>query len=153
MIPEQAHSLGPRGPARAAGPALVQLAEPSGLSQQQARRYLLTPQRRGRRQLSGPESRLVRKFLHGLEVAPESEFTQRPSETSPNGGMTVLYAQSLLSRPALCNPMDCSPLGFSALWDSPGKNTGVDCHALLQGIFLTQGSNPCLLHCKQTLYH
>ena len=31
-------------------------------------------------------------------------------------------------------------------WDSPGKNTGVGCHALLQGIFLTQGSNSHLLH-------
>ena len=31
-------------------------------------------------------------------------------------------------------------------WNSPGKNTGVGCCALLQGIFLTQGSNPCLLH-------
>ena len=31
-------------------------------------------------------------------------------------------------------------------WDSPGKNTGVGCHALLQGIFLTQESNPSLLH-------
>ena len=30
-------------------------------------------------------------------------------------------------------------------WDSPGKNTEVGCHALLQGIFLTQGSNSCLL--------
>ena len=30
-------------------------------------------------------------------------------------------------------------------WDSLGKNTGVGCHALLQGIFLTQGRNPCLL--------
>ena len=30
-------------------------------------------------------------------------------------------------------------------WDSPGKNTGVGCHAIFQGIFLTQGSNPCLL--------
>ena len=30
-------------------------------------------------------------------------------------------------------------------WDSPGKNTGVDCHFLLQWIFLTQGSNPSLL--------
>ena len=29
-------------------------------------------------------------------------------------------------------------------WDSPGKNTGVDCHSLLQGIFLIQGLNPCL---------
>ena len=31
-------------------------------------------------------------------------------------------------------------------WDFPGKNTRVGCHFLLQGIFLTQGSNPCLLH-------
>ena len=30
-------------------------------------------------------------------------------------------------------------------WDSPGKNTGVGCHFLLQGIFLTKGLNPCLL--------
>ena len=32
-----------------------------------------------------------------------------------------------------------------APWNSPGKNVGVDCHALLQGIFLTQGSNLRLL--------
>ena len=37
-------------------------------------------------------------------------------------------------------------------WDSPGKNTGVGCHFLLQGIFPTQGSNPGLLHCRQILY-
>ena len=36
--------------------------------------------------------------------------------------------------------------GFSVHGDFPGKNTGVGCHALLQGIFPTQGSNPCLLH-------
>ena len=38
---------------------------------------------------------------------------------------------------------------------SPGKNPGVGCHSLLQGIFLTQRSNPrlfCLLHCRQILY-
>ena len=33
-------------------------------------------------------------------------------------------------------------------WDLPGKNTGVGCHFLLQGIFSTQGLNPCLLHCQ-----
>ena len=38
------------------------------------------------------------------------------------------------------------------LWDFPGKSTGMGCHFLLQGIFLTQGSNPGLLHCRQTLY-
>ena len=37
-------------------------------------------------------------------------------------------------------------------WDSPAKNTGVGCHALLQGIFPTQGLNPGLLHCRQILY-
>ena len=38
-------------------------------------------------------------------------------------------------------------------WNSSGKNTGVGCHFLLQGIFLTQGSNPGLLHCRQILYY
>ena len=38
-------------------------------------------------------------------------------------------------------------------WKSPGKNTGVGCHSLLHVIFLTQGSNPGLLHCRQILYH
>ena len=52
--------------------------------------------------------------------------------------------KSLQSCPTLCNPMDCPP-GFCP-WDSPGKNTGVGCPALLQGIFLTQGPNPHLLH-------
>ena len=38
-------------------------------------------------------------------------------------------------------------------WNSPGKNTGVACHSLLQGIFLTQGSNQGLSHCRQILHH
>ena len=38
-------------------------------------------------------------------------------------------------------------------WNSPGQNTGVDSHSLLQGIFLTQGSNSSLLQCRQILYH
>ena len=37
--------------------------------------------------------------------------------------------------------------------DSPGKNIGVGCYALLQGIFPTQGLNPGLLYCRQILYH
>ena len=37
-------------------------------------------------------------------------------------------------------------------WNSPGKNTGVRCHSLLQGIFLTQGSNLSLPHCWWILY-
>ena len=45
----------------------------------------------------------------------------------------------------LCDLMDCSLPGSSVLGDSPGKNTGVGCHALLLGLFLIQRSNPCLL--------
>ena len=51
----------------------------------------------------------------------------------------------------LCYPVDCSPPGSSVHRDSPGKNTGMGCHALLQGIFPTQGPNLlllCLLHWK-----
>ena len=54
--------------------------------------------------------------------------------------------------PTLCDPMDCSLSGSSVHGDSPGKNTGMGCHALLQGIFQTQESNRGLLHCRQTLY-
>ena len=45
--------------------------------------------------------------------------------------------------------MDCSPPGSTVSGDSPDKNSGVGCHALLRGIFPTQRSNPrllCLLH-------
>ena len=52
----------------------------------------------------------------------------------------------------LCNPMDGSLPGSAVHGIFPGKNTGVGYHFLLQGIFPTQGSNPGLLHCRQTLY-
>ena len=44
------------------------------------------------------------------------------------------------------------PTRLLCSWDSPGKNTGMGCHFLLQGIFLNQGSNPGLPHCRQILY-
>ena len=49
----------------------------------------------------------------------------------------------------LC-PTFCHPMRIH--WDSSGKNMGIDCHALLQGIFPTQGLNPGLPHCRQILY-
>ena len=60
-----------------------------------------------------------------------------------------------------CDPMDCSlqsPLSMafplsSVHGDCPGKKTEVGCHALLQGIFPIQGSNPGLPHCRQILSH
>ena len=56
-----------------------------------------------------------------------------------------MHAQLLQSCLTLCDPMDYSPPGSSVHGDSPGKNTGVGSHALLQRIFPTQGSNLCLL--------
>ena len=51
----------------------------------------------------------------------------------------VVVAQSSLT---LCDPIACQLL---CPWNFPGKNPGVGCHVLLQGIFLTQGLNLCLL--------
>ena len=59
--------------------------------------------------------------------------------------MLCLVTQSRLT---LCDSMNCSPPGSSVHGDSPGKNTGVGYHALLQGI----GWNPGLLHCRWILY-
>ena len=57
------------------------------------------------------------------------------------------------SCPTLCNSLDCSPPGSSVHGYSPGKNTRVGYHALLQGIFPAQGLNPGLSYDRQILYH
>ena len=49
-------------------------------------------------------------------------------------------------------PHRLQPTRLPHPWDSPGKNTGVGCHFLLQGIFPTQGSNPGLPRCRQIPY-
>ena len=69
--------------------------------------------------------------------------------------LTDLYILRLVDQScqALCNPVDCSPPGSSVHGDSLGKNTGVGCHALLQGSFPTQRWNPGLPYCRQILYH
>ena len=50
-------------------------------------------------------------------------------------------------------PHGLYPARLLCPWNSLGKSTGVGCHLFLQGIFPTQGSNPRLMHCRQTLYH
>ena len=65
-----------------------------------------------------------------------------------------MLAKSLVVSDCL-QPMHCDPPGSSIHGDSPGKNTGVGCHALLQRIFPTKGLNQhhlCLLHCRWILY-
>ena len=56
-----------------------------------------------------------------------------------------MHAKPLQLCPTLCDPMDYRPPGSSVHRHYPSKNTGVGFHALLQGIFPTQGLNLCLL--------
>ena len=62
---------------------------------------------------------------------------------------SYIYWSCDQSCPTLCWPHGLQPARLLCPWDSPGGNTGVGCHFLLQGIFPTQGLNPhllCLLH-------
>ena len=68
----------------------------------------------------------------------------------------MLCAKSLQSCLTLCDPAYCSPPGFSIHRDSLGKEIRAGFHVLLQGIFLTQESNKCLLcllHWQTGFYH
>ena len=69
------------------------------------------------------------------------------------GHINCCVCAQRLSRVWLCDPKDRDPPGSSVHGGSPGKNTAVSCHALLQGIFPAQGSNPGLPHCRQILYY
>ncbi|CAN0476709.1 unnamed protein product [Rangifer tarandus platyrhynchus] len=65
----------------------------------------------------------------------------------------ILYRLSHHGRPRISlRPHGLQPPRHLRPWDFPGKSTGVGCHCLLQGIFPTQGLNPGLPHCRQTLY-
>ena len=67
----------------------------------------------------------------------------------PNALITSLFGEEV-TVPQLCPTLQLH--GLYSPWNSPGQNTGVGCHFLLQGIFPTQGSNPGLLHCWLILY-
>ena len=89
-----------------------------------------------------------------IAIIPHHNFKQLFEALFKNDAWTgfvlCLVAQLCLT---LCNPMNCSLPGSGIYKDTPGKNTGVGCHALFQRIFPTQGSNPSLPHCRQILYH
>ena len=77
-------------------------------------------------------------------TSEKTHFTPGVCTCSVASGMSDSLRPSVLQPARLLCPRN-----------SPGKNTGVGCHVLLQGIFPTQGSNPCLLsllHCRQILY-
>ena len=67
--------------------------------------------------------------------------------------LCCVCAQLLSHVQLFVTPMDCSPPWSSVHRDSPGQNTGLGCHALLQGLFPTQGLNLGFPHFRQILYH
>ena len=82
----------------------------------------------------------------GLGVLPLDCPGRPQGEEAPTSGR-CLGGGGLVAK-------SCPPLvtpGYS-FWDFPGKNTGVGCHFLLQGIVPTQESNQALLHCRRILY-
>ena len=64
---------------------------------------------------------------------------------------SVQFSHSVVSDSL--RPHRLQPTRLLCPWDSPGRNTGVGCHFLLQEIFPTKGSNLGLPYCRQTLYH
>ena len=68
----------------------------------------------------------------------------RPFSIKVNINLSIC-SRSLKSCPTLCDPVGCSSPGSSVHGNSPGKDNGVGSRAFLQGIFLTQGSNPGFL--------
>ena len=87
---------------------------------------------------SGRESSIMNCLWKTKQIIPSTATNESKSEVS----------QSCLT---LCDPMDCGPPGSSVHGDSPGKNTGMGCHAFL--LFPIQGSNLGLPHCRWILYH
>ena len=76
----------------------------------------------------------------------------KPSSPALAGGFFTAEPTAVLILSVMSNslqPYGLYPTRLLCSWDSPGKNTGLCCHALLQGIFPSQGSNPVLSHLQE----
>ena len=91
-----------------------------------------------------------RRTTTGLRTRPKSQL-ERNRITADLYMEEWKWSRSVV--PDSLRPHGLKPTRLLCPWDFPGKSTRVACHFLLQGIFLTQGPNPGLPHCKQTLYH
>ena len=92
--------------------------------------------------------------IHTAEVT-DHEYTFIHTHTHTHTHTHIyIYECCLVAKlcPTLLQPHGLQPTRLPCPWDFPGRNTGVGCHFLLQGIFPTQGSILCLLHCRWILY-
>ena len=86
---------------------------------------------------------ITRSFLTAKEKL--HLYIGKTSQTQDNLSLCLLCISRLVVSDSL-RPCGLESTRLLCPWDSPGKNTGVGCHALLQGIIPNQGSNPRLLH-------
>ena len=98
-----------------------------------------------------------RKDASAPDIGNLEFFATYPSKSPcPPAQVWCLITISIISESEVAQscstlrPWGLQPTRLLCPWDSPGKNTGVGCHSLLQGIFPTQESNPGLLYCRQT---
>ena len=88
----------------------------------------------------------------GLQQGKCQVLTTEPPGNSLSWYFWICYC-CLVAKlcPTLLQHLGLLPASLLCSWDFPGKNTGLGCYFLLQGIFPAQGSNLCFLHCRQIL--
>ena len=96
--------------------------------------------------------------LDTRQLQPSTDASPMPGRTGNFHSAWLVHSRNLCAvlRSVVSGslrPQGLWPAKLLCPWDSPGKDTGVGKHSLLQGIFLVQESNPGLLHCRQILYH
>ena len=92
---------------------------------------------------------------HYSEIVISGFMSQIERQIKPVGTVWI-HIISSVSRSVVSDslrPHGLQPARLLCPWNSPGKNTGVGCLFLIQGIFPAQGSNLGFLHCRQILYH
>ena len=90
---------------------------------------------------------IIEEHFTKLKKDPDRK---EPSPDQKHIAIRLLRAHSVIFKSL--QPHRLQPAKFLCPWDSSGKNTGMDCHFLFRGFFLTQESNLCLLHHRQILY-
>ena len=83
----------------------------------------------------------------------DKEVINKENNYFSKGHFPLRYVLVAQSCPALCDPIGCSPPGYSGYGIIQARLLVLSSHSLLQGIFPNQGSNPGLLHCRQILNH
>ena len=101
------------------------------------------------------------EYWSGVPFASPGDLPNPGIKTLSTALASRCFTTESSGKPEICPGIRLKldfPLGIKCIGarvlcplDLPGKNTGVDCHFLLQGIFLTQESNPGLLHSRQIL--